>query len=282
MRIEAEHLTHIYSEGLPFETAALQDISFRAESGEFVALIGHTGSGKSTLIQHLAGLLKPTSGRVLADGREICEKSREALALRRRIGIVFQYPEYQLFEETVLADVCFGPKNLGCPEEECLARANKALQTVGIDPEKKGGVSPFALSGGEKRRVAIAGVLAMEPEVLILDEPTAGLDPAGHDEILEMIDRVRRDRSLTIFLVSHNMDDVVRLADHVLVMENGRLVLEGSPRHVFAQGDKLASIGLALPAAARFLGLLRSKGFALPDNALTPEEAAEAILKEFR
>lgn len=270
MLIEVKNLTHIYSEGMAFETAALQDISFTAKPGEFVALIGHTGSGKSTLAQHLNGLLKPTSGTVLADGKDLSQKGKEIMDLRHKIGTVFQYPEYQLFEESVLLDVMFGPKNIGLSKEECEARAIEALRIVGIDPDEKGGVSPFSLSGGEKRRVAIAGVIAMQPEVLILDEPTAGLDPQGHKEILAMIKRIKEEKNLSIFLVSHNMNDVAQLADHVLVMHAGKLVMDGSPREVFAREEELKAMGLDIPDATRF-----GKKFGI--NALTLEELVEQL-----
>ena len=282
MRIEVKNLSHIYSPGLPYETRALDDVTFTCESGEFVGLIGHTGSGKSTLLQHLNGLLKPTSGQVLADGKDINDKSDEAKALRRRIGLVFQYPEYQLFEETVLKDVCFGPKNQGLSEEECVARAKKAIEIVGLDPEEKGEVSPFMLSGGEKRRVAIAGVLAMEPEVLILDEPTAGLDPKGRRDILQMIENIRRSRNLTIILVSHNMDDVAAMAAHVLVMDKGRLVMDGTPQEVFARGEVLSAIGLSRPAAAEFAEKLAARGMKINTNVLTVDDVEKEILKALK
>lgn len=282
MRIEVKNISHVYSPGLPYETKALDSVNFTCEPGEFVGLIGHTGSGKSTLLQHLNGLLKPTSGQILADGRDINEKSDEAKALRRRIGLVFQYPEYQLFEETVLKDVCFGPKNQGLSEEECIARAMKAIEIVGLDPEEKKEVSPFMLSGGEKRRVAIAGVLAMEPEVLILDEPTAGLDPKGRRDILQMIENIRRARSLTIILVSHNMDDVAAMAGHVLVMDRGRLVMDGTPEEVFSRGEELSAIGLSRPAAAEFAELLAKRGLAVNTNVLTIDNIEKEILKALK
>ena len=282
MRIEVKNLSHVYSPGLPYETKALDNVNFSCEPGEFVGLIGHTGSGKSTLLQHLNGLLKPTSGQVLADGKDINEKSDEAKALRRRIGLVFQYPEYQLFEETVIKDVCFGPKNQGLSEEECIARAMKAIALVGLDPEEKKDVSPFMLSGGEKRRVAIAGVLAMEPEVLILDEPTAGLDPKGRRDILQMIETIRKTRSLTIILVSHNMDDVASMASHVLVMDKGCLAMDGTPQEVFSRGKELAAIGLSRPAAAEFAEMLVSRGIKLNTNVLTMDDIEEEIIKALK
>ena len=270
MLIEVKNLNHIYSEGMSFETAALTDISFTIKQGEFLALIGHTGSGKSTLVQHINGLLKPTSGSVLADGIDISGKGKDIMALRHKIGMVFQYPEYQLFEETVLKDVCFGPKRLGLSEEEAILCAKEALRIVGIDPDEKGESSPFSLSGGEKRRVAIAGVIAMKPEVLILDEPTAGLDPQGHREILDMIQKLKEDKGLSIILVSHNMSDVARLADHVIVLDSGRLVMDGTPREVFSREEELKNIGLSVPEAMSF-----AKRFGL--EALTIDELVEKI-----
>jgi energy-coupling factor transport system ATP-binding protein len=281
MRIEVKDLTHIYSEGMPFETVALRNVSFTAESGSFVGLIGHTGSGKSTLIQHLNGLLKPMKGKVLADGVDVTEKSETSRSLRRKIGLVFQYPEYQLFEETVLKDVCFGPKNLGLSQEACEERAFHALRLVGMDAEDVKDRSPFGLSGGEKRRVAIAGVLAMDPEVLILDEPTAGLDPKGHNDILDMIQKIRQAQDLTIILVSHNMDDVARMADHVLVMENGTLVMEGPPQSIFSQEEKLHQLGLSLPSATALMQLLARQGHPVRTDILTAAEAEEEILRVF-
>ena len=270
MLIEVKNLNHIYSEGMSFETAALTNISFTIKQGEFLALIGHTGSGKSTLVQHINGLLKPTSGSVLADGIDISGKGKDIMALRHKIGMVFQYPEYQLFEETVLKDVCFGPKRLGLSEEEAILCAKEALRIVGIDPDEKGESSPFSLSGGEKRRVAIAGVIAMKPEVLILDEPTAGLDPQGHREILDMIQKLKEDKGLSIILVSHNMSDVARLADHVIVLDSGRLVMDGTPREVFSREEELKNIGLSVPEAMSF-----AKRFGL--EALTIDELVEKI-----
>lgn len=267
MRIEVKNLTHIYSEGLPFETVALKDVSFVVPEGEFAAIIGHTGSGKTTLVQHIAGLIKPTSGEIIAD--------------RKKIGIVFQYPEYQLFEESVMKDVCFGPRNMGFTQEECEQRARKALQLVGLDPDEKGGVSPFNLSGGEKRRAAIAGVLAMEPEVLILDEPTAGLDPMGHDNILDMIEKIRTEKNLSIILVSHNMDDVAMLASHVLVMDKGSLLAEGSPKEVFAQAEFLKSIGLGLPSTRGFLDMLKARGSEIDVNKLSFQETVDEIVRVY-
>lgn len=268
MQIEVKDLTYVYSEGMPFQTTAIEGVSFAVEEGEFCAIIGHTGSGKTTLVQLIAGLLKANSGTVSAD--------------KARIGIVFQYPEYQLFEETVIKDVCFGPKNMGFKEEECLKRARHALELVGLDPEKFGEQSPFNMSGGEKRRVAIAGVMAMRPEVLILDEPAAGLDPKGHRDILNMISRIRREYNMTIIIVSHNMDDVAELANHVLVMDKGHLVMDGTPEEVFARGSELQAMGLGLPSGTGFLNLLKDHGENISSNALTFNETLALLLDKYK
>ena len=282
MQIEARELGYTYSEGLPFATTALEDVNFTIPSGEFAAIIGHTGSGKSTLLMHLNGLMKPTKGCVLADGIDINEKTKEAREARRKIGLVFQYPEYQLFEETVLKDVCFAPKNYGFTPEECEEKAIAALKLVGIDPDAKRDVSPFELSGGEKRRVAIAGVLAMEPQVLILDEPTAGLDPKGHKDILDMVEKVRRDRNLTILLVSHNMDDAARMADRVLVLDKGHLAMNGTPREVFSHHKELHEIGLGAPSSSELLYLLKEKGLNVRTDIFDEDEAAREIVNALR
>ena len=282
MRLEVRDLGYIYSEGMPFATTALEHVDFAVESGEFVSVIGHTGSGKSTLLMHLNGLMKPTSGQVLADGVDINAKSKEAREARRKIGLVFQYPEYQLFEETVLKDVCFAPKNYGFTPEECEEKAVAALKLVGIDPDEKGGVSPFELSGGEKRRVAIAGVLAMDPQVLILDEPTAGLDPTGHRDILRMVETVRKERGLTIFLVSHNMDDAARMADRVLVLDQGHLAMNGTPQEVFSHRSELHAIGLGVPSSSELLHLLKERGMNVRTDIFNEDEAAEEIAKALR
>ena len=282
MQIEVRELGYTYSEGLPFATTALEDVNFTIPSGEFAAIIGHTGSGKSTLLMHLNGLMKPTKGCVLADGIDINEKTKEAREARRKIGLVFQYPEYQLFEETVLKDVCFAPKNYGFTPEECEEKAIAALKLVGIDPDAKRDVSPFELSGGEKRRVAIAGVLAMEPQVLILDEPTAGLDPKGHKDILDMVEKVRRDRDLTILLVSHNMDDAARMADRVLVLDKGHLAMNGTPREVFSHHKELHEIGLGAPSSSELLYLLKEKELNVRTDIFNEDEAAREIVNALR
>lgn len=281
MRIEVKGLSYIYSQGLPYETKALDNINFVAEEGDFVALVGCTGSGKTTLVEHLNGLIKPTEGQVLADGRDINEKTKEAKDLRHQIGIVFQYPEYQLFEETVIKDVMFGPRNTGCSEEESRRRAEEALTLVGLDLEKYGEYSPFALSGGQKRRVAIAGVLAMDPKVLILDEPTAGLDPKGRRDILEMITRIKNEKNLTIFLVSHNMDDVVEFASKVIVLKRGTIRLIGTPREVFNNVDEVIAAGLDLPQGPAFAQLLKARGVKLRKT-LSFEETADEIERYFK
>lgn len=277
MSIELKNLTHIFSEGLPHEQVAVRDVSLFIEDNTFVGVIGHTGSGKSTLVQHLNGLLKPNSGSVFIDGKDITQKGVSMKEIRRSIGLVFQYPEYQLFEETVLKDVAFGPRNLGLDEEEVTLRVSEALNFVGLDEKEIGNASPFELSGGQKRRVAIAGVLAMRPKVLILDEPTAGLDPKGHKDILEMICRIHNSTQGIIILVSHNMADIVAHSDKILVMEGGRLVMEGTPREVFSKEDELYSMGLDLPPAAQLIKQMKEKGIKVDSSPLTVEEATEVI-----
>ena len=279
MPIEVSHLTHCYSEGSVLRTVALDDVSFLVEDGEFVGIIGHTGSGKSTLVQHLNGLLKPTSGRVLIDGVDLNGEHVNRRALRQRIGLVFQYPEYQLFEETVAKDIAFGPKNQGLSAEEIDGRVRYAMDCVHLDYDKYAGRSPFELSGGQMRRVAIAGVLAMKPSVLILDEPTAGLDPRGRDKILTMLEELHARESTTILMVSHSMDDMARLASRLIVMSEGKIVAEGTPREIFAREGMMTSIGLDVPDAARLCALLRSKGYDLPADLYRPEELKEQLLR---
>lgn len=273
MQIQVKNLTHIYSEGLPYESVALTDVSFEITKGEFVGIIGHTGSGKSTLIQHLNGLLKPKSGQILIDGVNITDKNVTMRDIRRKIGLVFQYPEYQLFEETVHKDVAFGPLNLGLTQEEADNRVREAIELVGLDYAEIAERSPFELSGGQKRRVAIAGVIAMKPEVLILDEPTAGLDPKAHADILSMVESIHEKEGNSILLVSHNMGDIARLAGKVLVMDRGRLALSGSPSEVFANADLLESLGLGLPPAATFVRELKTAGVPVSADILTIEDA---------
>ena len=280
MRIEVKNLSYVYSVGLPYETKALDDINFVAEEGDFIAIVGCTGSGKTTLVEHLNGLIKPTTGQVLADGIDINGKDPEAKKLRRQIGMVFQYPEYQLFEETVIKDIMFGPKNQGYSEEECREKAIHAMKLVGIDPEKYSEVSPFSLSGGQKRRVAIAGVLAMDPKVLVLDEPTAGLDPKGRRDILEMITRIKEEQDLTIFLVSHNMDDVVEFASRVIVLKRGTIRLMGTPKEVFHNLEEVIAAGLDLPQGPSFSQYLLSRGIKLK-RTLTFDETVDEIVRVF-
>ena len=279
MPIVAENLNSVYNKGQPDETYALRDVSFSVEDGEFTGIIGHTGSGKSTLIQHLNGLLRPDSGRIFIDGYEITAKDAVMRDIRRKVGLVFQYPEYQLFEETVEKDVAYGPKNMGLPSEEIQVRVREALALTGLDYDLFAARSPFELSGGQKRRVAIAGVLAMRPDVLILDEPAAGLDPQSHSEILSMIGRIREERGVTVLLVSHNMDDVARLCDRVLVMDGGKLLLSGTPREVFSRADILQAAGLGLPAAADLIRRMREMGADIDGDVLFPREAAERIAR---
>ena len=278
MPIEVRELTHVYMPGTPFEKKALDGVSFAIGSGEFVGLIGHTGSGKSTLIMHLNGLLKPTSGSVLVDGLDLADKSVSLREVRKRVGLVFQYPEYQLFEETVISDVMFGPKNLGLAEEECRDRAEQALKLVGLTDPAVWEKSPFELSGGQKRRVAIAGVLAMKPGTLILDEPTAGLDPRGRDEIMGLMKDIHAGGT-TLVMVSHSMTDVSRLCSRILVMNRARLTLDGSPADVFADAQRIREAGLTLPLCAVLAERLRAAGFAgIPREAYTQETLTRAIL----
>ena len=279
MQIEVKNLTHIYSEGMPYETVALTDISFEMEKGQFIGIIGHTGSGKSTLIQHLNGLIKPKSGSILIDGVDIAGKDVKMRDIRRQIGLVFQYPEYQLFEETVHKDVAFGPLNLGLTQEEADERVIEAIGLVGLNYEEIGSRSPFELSGGQKRRVAIAGVIAMKPQILILDEPTAGLDPKAHADILLMIERIHEVQKNSIILVSHNMGDIARLSDRVFVMDRGKLAITGTPAEVFQQADLLESLGLGLPPAAFLMRELQSRGLAVSTDVLTIEAAEEELYR---
>ena len=278
MPIQVEHLTHTYMTDSPFAATALEDVSLTIEDGELIGLLGHTGSGKTTLVQHLNGLLKPTSGKVVVDGLDITEKDVSLLEVRRRVGLVFQYPEYQLFEETVAKDVAFGPKNLGLSEQEVDQRVRYALQEVGLAYDEIAQRSPFELSGGQMRRVAIAGVLAMRPGTLILDEPTAGLDPAGRRSILGMIRELHAAGGLTVVMVSHNMDDISSLATRLVVMSRGRMVLTGTPREVFQHRELLSSIGLGIPQAAELTQRLIAEGYPLPADLYTPEEVAQALL----
>lgn len=277
MSITVTDLTHIYSPGQPAEQTALDHISFHVEDGSFVGIIGHTGSGKTTLVQHLNGLLKPTSGAIVIDDTDITKAGAISRAVRRTTGLVFQYPEYQLFEETVAKDVAFGPSNLGLSAEETDARVREAIRLVGLDYDAVKNVSPFELSGGQKRRVAIAGVIAMKPRILILDEPTAGLNPKAHQDILDMVAQIHRQSGNITLMVSHNMNDIARMADQVLVMDHGRLVMDGTPREIFARGEELRRIGLALPDAMELAQAFAKAGLPLDETCLTLEETADAV-----
>ena len=277
--LQVQNLNYIYSTGTPFEHQALQDVSFSVSRGEFIGIIGHTGSGKSTLMQQLNGLLKPTSGTILLDGKDIWSDKKLTRQARFRVGLVFQYPEYQLFEETVYKDIAFGPKNMGLSSEEIDRRVRDAAATVGLT-EQQLQVSPFDLSGGQKRRVAIAGVIAMEPEVLILDEPTAGLDPRGREEILKNIEDYRRTHNATVMMVSHSMDDVARLTDRLLVLNGSRLVMDGSPAEVFARSEELVEMGLNIPQVTRVF--LELKAMGLDVEPVYTIDQAVAVLKTLR
>ncbi|MCH5138764.1 energy-coupling factor transporter ATPase [Clostridiaceae bacterium UIB06] len=279
MSIKIENLTHIYMKGSPFEKKALNNVNITINQGEFVALIGHTGSGKSTLIQHINGLLKPDSGKIIIEDTDITEKKINLNFIRKKVGLVFQYPEYQLFEETIEKDIAFGPKNLGLSDDEINKRVKRAMVMVGLEYEKYKDKSPFELSGGQKRRVAIAGVVAMEPRILILDEPTAGLDPKGRDDILGKIKDLHKEYSMTIILVSHSMEDVAKLADRILVMQKGQCILDGAPSQVFKEVDTLESVGLAVPQVTYLVKSLREKGFDISEDIFTVEQAKNEILK---
>lgn len=275
--IEVKNLTHIYNEGLPHESVAIDDVSFTIDDGEFVSIIGHTGSGKSTMLQHLNGLLKPKSGTIIIDGIDITDSKTGMLEIRKKVGLVFQYPEYQLFEETVAKDVAFGPANLGLEPEEIDARVRRSVELVGLDYDEIKNASPFELSGGQKRRVAMAGVLAMEPRVLVLDEPTAGLNPRAHRDILDMVGEIHRREKNTIILVSHNMNDVARLSDRILVMSGGKLEMNGTPQEIFSREEEVKSMGLALPDSMEILSRLRKAGMRIEGTAMTIGEAANLI-----
>ena len=275
--IETKQLNHVYSAGTPFEHVALDSVDFSAEAGEYLAIIGRTGSGKSTLIQHLNGLLKPTSGQVLYNGEDIWASKEQTRQVRFRVGLVFQYPEYQLFEETVYKDISFGPKNMGLKEDEIDRRVREAARFVGLADEvlEK---SPFELSGGQKRRVAIAGVIAMEPSVLILDEPTAGLDPVGAAQILDNIRTYHKEKNATVILVSHSMEEVAREASRLVVINRGRIPFSGTPAEVFSHGAELEEMGLGVPAMTRVFARLRAMGVDVPPSVYTVEQARDAVL----
>ncbi len=278
MSIIVDKVNYVYSEGTAYQINALEDINIKIEDGEFIGIIGHTGSGKSTLIQHLNGLIKATSGTIYFHGQDIYDKDFDLRELRNRVGLVFQYPEHQLFETTIFDDVCFGPMNQGLSKEEAGLRAFEALKSVGI-PEELYYQSPFELSGGQKRRVAIAGVLAMKPEVLILDEPTAGLDPGGRDEILDLITRMHRERGMTVILVSHSMEDVAKYVKRIIVMNQGKVMYDDVPKEVFRHYIELERIGLAAPQVTYLMHELRERGLQVDANATTIPEARETILK---
>ena len=278
MSLKLEHVTYTYNPGTAYETHALKDVSLEIPQGQFVGVIGHTGSGKSTLIQHFNGLMRPTSGTVFYNEEDIWQEGYSLKRLRSKVGLVFQYPEHQLFEADVLSDVCFGPKNQGLSQEEAQERARTALKQVGLK-EKYYGYSPFELSGGQKRRVAIAGVLAMEPEVLILDEPTAGLDPKGRDEILDQIAWLHQERKISVLLVSHSMEDIARYVERILVMNHGEKVFDGVPKEVFSHYKELEAIGLAAPQITYIMHALRENGLQTDTSAITVEEAKNSILK---
>lgn len=282
MSIVIENLTHVYNPNSPFETIALDNVNIAIEKGEFIGLIGHTGSGKSTLIQHLNGLLKPSSGRIIVNGFDITKKDVKLREIRQKVGLVFQYPEHQLFEETIYKDVAFGPLNLGLDEKEIDKRVKEAMELVGLPVEEVKDRSPFELSGGQRRRVAIAGVVAMKPEVLILDEPTAGLDPKGRDEILDQIRNLHNKYKMTIILVSHSMEDIARLVDRIVVMDKGRVALTGEPREVFQHVELLEGIGLGIPQITYLMKKLQEMGKPVKEDILTIEEAKKEILKWIR
>lgn len=278
MSIELKHVSYVYSAGTPMEQRVLRDVSFRIEPGQFIGLIGHTGSGKSTLIQHMNGLLKAAEGDVLFHGKSIYADGFDKKALRGKVGLVFQYPEHQLFEADVFTDVCFGPKNQGLPPEEVKARARRALDLVGLG-EEFDNRSPFELSGGQKRRAAIAGVLAMEPEVLVLDEPTAGLDPKGRDEILDQVARLHRERGMAVVLVSHSMEDVANYVERLIVMDHGAVAFDGTPKEIFRHIGELEQLGLSAPQVTYIAEALRERGWEIPEDVTTLAEARTVILR---
>lgn len=280
--VEIKNLTHIYNPDSSFEKRALDKASLKIEKGEFIGLIGHTGSGKSTLIQHLNGLIKPTEGEIYIDGKNISSKEVKLQEIRQSVGLVFQYPEYQLFEETIEKDIAFGPKNQGFDSEEVTKRVKEAMDSVGLDYETLKDRSPFELSGGQKRRVAIAGVLAMQPKLLILDEPTAGLDPAGRDEILGEIREIFSKREITIIVVSHSMEDMAEIADRIVVMNRGKLIMDATPREIFKREDELVSIGLGVPQITSFMRAFKRCSPSIDDDVITIEEAKMELIKYLR
>lgn len=279
MSIKVENLTHIYMPKTPFEKVALDNVNIEIKDGEFVALIGHTGSGKSTFIQHLNGLLEATSGNIIVDGLDITKKEINLTDVRKKVGLVFQYPEYQIFEETIAKDIAFGPKNLQLNDDEIKTRVIESMNMVGLDYETYKDQSPFDLSGGQKRRVAIAGVIAMKPTTLILDEPTAGLDPKGRDDILEQISKLHKEYNMTIILVSHSMEDVAKIAEKIVVMNHGKVELQGTPSEVFKNIEKLEKIGLGVPQVTYLIRDLRKKGFEISDDIFTIEGAKKELIR---
>ena len=282
MPIELKSVTYTYMKGTPFERTALNDVSLEIADGSLTAIAGHTGSGKSTLVQHLNGLLHPTKGEVLVDGVSLAGKQKEAVLSRRKVGMVFQYPEQQLFEETVAADIAFGPKNLELSEDEVNRRVRSAMEFVQLDYETYKDVSPFRLSGGQMRRVAIAGVLALEPKYLVLDEPTAGLDPQAREELFRRITELHRKKKLTIIFVSHNMEDIARMAERVVFMHDGRILVDAPPSEAFFANEKIAEAGLAVPPTVALLSRLRENGLPVEADAFTVEEAVKRIVKAVR
>lgn len=282
MSVKVENLTHIYNEGLPHESVAVQDVSFSIEDGQIAGIIGHTGSGKSTLVQHLNGLIRPKTGSIYIDEENICDDRTVMREIRKKVGLVFQYPEYQLFEETVFKDVAFGPKNIDLADDELEGRVREAIELVGLDYEQIKDKSPFDLSGGQKRRVAIAGVIAMKPKVLILDEPTAGLDPKAHKDVLDMIIRVHEHENNITVMVSHNMEDIASMCDKVIVMDKAHAVMEGTPQEVFARRTELRQMGLAAPPVTELIDMLNDRGFKLDRNILTRDRAVEEIYRAIR
>ena len=282
MSIVVKNLAYVYNPNSPFESKALDNVNLEINKGEIIGLIGHTGSGKSTLIQHLNGLLKPTSGNIIIDGVDITDPNISLTEIRKKVGVVFQYPEYQLFEETICKDIAFGPTNLKLSEDEIHSRVKESMELVGLDYNEFKDRSPFDLSGGQKRRVAIAGVIAMKPDILILDEPTAGLDPAGRDEILSQIKFLHQKYNITIIISSHSMEDMAKISDRILVMYKGKVDLMSTPREVFKKGKRLKEIGLGIPQVSELMIKLREKGFDIREDIITLEEAKEEILKCIR
>lgn len=283
MSIRVENITYTYGGGTPYEKTALEDVDLTIEKGEFVGIIGHTGSGKSTLIQHLNGLIHPTKGKVIVDGVDLSGRTKEAIAKRHTVGMVFQYPEQQLFEETIAQDIAFGPRNLGCDEKTVQNRVKEAMRFVGLDYDTYAGRSPFRLSGGQMRRVAIAGVIAMKPDFLILDEPSAGLDPIGRREIFSQIKKWYEDGAFSVILVSHNMDDIAKLATRLLVMSHGHCVLDGKPMDIFLHHRKeLQEAGVDVPPLTKTLLYLKEKGIPVPETARTCEEAVNEMVRMWK